>query len=153
EVEATGGDKAAGELDKVDQAAGRLSKRAGETGTAWQRAGKSIVEGLQGVASDLIRVSTALGALDFAKAGGEARRYEDATTRMALATGNSLDSVQKRLLSIAKDTAIDERSVNAWAVSLTKTTYSYDKALASAKAFAAEALASGRTLEDYAPLA
>lgn len=129
----------------------------------WERAGAKVMSGLErigatagqafaGVASDLVRVGTALGAVDLGSLAGRYRTFTEDVARMGVATGKSIDDLKGKFKGLAEATGISDERWAKIASGMQRATHT-EASQASLRSIGAEALATGRAPEEQAGMA
>lgn len=129
----------------------------------WERATKRISStlgtfgsGVAGMfremASDIARVSTALGTLDLAGSVGKFVSYRNEIARQAVATGTHLDQLRERYKALGDRTELPDESIARFSSALRQTTYDSRDSSKAVKSLADEALVTGRSLEQMGPI-
>jgi hypothetical protein len=129
----------------------------------WERAGAKVMSGLErigasagqamaGVATDLVRVGTALGAVDLAGLAGRYRTFTEDVARMGVATGKNLDDLKKKFADLADTTGIKDERLASIAQGMQRATYT-DPSRKTMEAITGEALSTGKTPEEQAQFA
>jgi hypothetical protein len=146
------------------QGAEDVKRAADETVGAWTKAGQAagstfrgvagaVGESVQGIVSDLSHVVTAIGALNMGSAVQHVRSYEDATARMATATGHGFEAVRAKYEQLGKALGEKPEAAFGFEEQIRRTTYDADFATSSMMAFGKAAALSGRQLGDFQGLA
>ena len=129
----------------------------------WERGGKKVEAGLKsvgrsiagalgGVAQDVARVGTALGTLDLAASTAKFLAYREVLARSSAAVGTSIDGLRDRFKQLGDRSALPDEAIQRVSDSLRQATYDASDSSQSIKALADESLATGRSLEQLAPL-
>lgn len=130
----------------------------------WEAGGKRIAQGIQSAGnavasfaqtaiSDITRVASAAAGISAAQGIASFRALEDQIARLGAASGKSLGNVRGEIAAAAKGAQLGESTVAAWAKGVGRLTYDYGQGARSIAAFNQEALATGRSAEEMAPLA
>jgi hypothetical protein len=129
----------------------------------WERAGKRVQSALgslgtavggalAGIAQDIARVGTALGAIDLAGSTAKFLSYREQLARTSVVAGASIDALRQRFKQLGDKTTLPDEALARFSGSLRQATYDTGDSSASVKALADEALATGRSLEQLGPL-
>lgn len=137
----------------AEQARGAWTRAGGEIGRAVGSLGSTIATGMKQAASDILRVSTAMGSLNFASAIQSATKLNDSIARMGIASGQSFEQMQKRIEGVARASNSSDSQTIAWRKAVGGLTHDFAAAEKSQKAFRDMGLLTGKTLEEMAPIA
>lgn len=142
--------------DEVGQAAekalGPWERRAASAKSAISGLGQSIGQSVQGMISDVGRVVTALGTLNFAEAANRYRSYSEAVARQSVVSGESVAGLKWKYADLTKYTLQSDEANAKLASSFQRATYdakNVEKALA---ALGMEATATGKSNEEMVAL-
>lgn len=149
-VRLTGDDEIASQTAKISNAWGEVGTKAT---AAFKTMGGAIGGAIQGVLSDLGHVVSAAGAISFSGSVQSVERLEESVSRMGVATGRSIASVQSGINSLSQEIGELPGQTEAWVHSVGDLTYSYERAAQSAKGLQGFALQTGQSLGQVAPLA
>ncbi len=130
----------------------------------WEQAGarvgntiKSVGNTIAGLAqtaiSDMTRIASAAAGVNAAQGVASFRALEDQIARLGAASGSGLGQVREQIGAAARQAQLGETAVAAWAKGVGRLTYDYRQGAQQISAFNAEALATGRSAEEMAPLA
>ncbi len=136
----------------ADQALAPWERISKTVGGSFGKVRGAVGEAVQGIVSDLGHVVTVAGTISFASAAERVRAFEDATARMGVATGSNVEIIRARFERLAEETATKPEEIAAWTSQVGRLTYSYDGATKAVESMQEEALESGRTLGELAPL-
>lgn len=146
-------------ISGVDDVAGAADRAL----SPWERRGEQVAHGLQkgfgavgeaisDVATDIARVSTVMASLDLAGSANSYRTYTDQVTRYSVAAGTSVQELRKRFAELEEKTALPDERIARFSQSLQRSTHDAGNSSGAIKALNDEAIATGRTLEEMAPL-
>ena len=143
------GSQAVTEAGKIRQA---MSGAAAATGTAFKTAGGEIKNLLGGIGRDALSAATSLNRVNFDSAIASAVEYKRTTAELAQASGRDVGVVRAQLEYLSNATGEGEQALQRYVKAVGDVTYSYAGAADAAKALGDEALASGRSIEEYKAL-
>ena len=97
-------------------------------------------------------LGTALGAIDLAGSTARFLSYREMLARTSVAVGQSIDTLRVRFRTLGDRAALPDESIARVSESLRQTTYDAGDSTQTLRALADEAVATGRALEQLAPL-
>ncbi len=157
---ATGTDEA---IRAAEDVRGAYVRAAGGISDAWQGLGGKITSAVGGavrsvgssvstLAQDSIRLATALGNVSLASAVGQARTLDETLGRMATGRGVQLAELGEKLTKASKGILVGEPAIAAEARGISTLTGDLRGALDAMEGLGEEAIATGRSAEEMAPL-
>ena len=136
----------------ADKALGPWERRAQQVGSAVGSAMSSVGSAVGSVISDLARVGTALGAVNLDALAGKYRSFNDAIARQSVVVGQSVGTLKQHFADLQSKTALPDEQLQKFSGALQRSTYDAGNSSAAIKALNDEAIATGRSLEDMAPI-
>lgn len=132
-------------------------------GNAWQNVGSKITGAVGGaiksiggsigtLATDSIRLATAMGNISLARAVDSARQFDEQLGRITASRGIGLAELNTRLTATSKNILIGEPQIAAEARGIAALTGDFKGAMSAMKGLGEEAIATGRSADEMAPL-
>lgn len=142
---------------------GAAVRSAAGTADAWQGVGskmttavggatRSIGSSLGTLAQDSIRVATALGNVSLARGVETARQFDDVLGRVVASRGVQLAELNTKLTATSKSILVGEPQILAESRAMANLTGDYRGALDAMAGLGEEAIATGRSADEMAPL-
>lgn len=148
-VSVNGADEAVQKAKSIKTA---FSEAAEVPGAKWKKFGDVVASSVSGMISDIARVATVAQGISFAQSVASAKQYQETIGRMAAYTGQSFASLDQKYTALSKAKLVPEKEIAAFHKSLGRMTYDVDGSIQAFAGLADEAIATGKSAGEMAPL-